>query len=477
MLSSKGILVTFMNTESNHSKMMKARTYHDGISVGSNSNIRFAKVSDGLPLDFNLGANPWEFDRCVMNEMRDSAENLIQSHIDTETGKPLFSCIIGSCFLTWTFRVARKFELPFVAFWPQCLSVYTIYRHLSLIISKGHFSPKKEDPKDMIDYIPGLPPLQPEDLPSDIQAGDTSNTLYQRVAEQFPLLDETEWIIGNTVYEVEKEASDAVRETAAPINSLGPLIPSVYLEAECKDKEISLNPTSLSLWAETDCSQWLDSKARSSVLYVSFGSLVRMSETQVEEIAMGLVESGQTFLWVVRPGMLNSDKDTNDHGSVLPEGFLEKTKNQALVVPWSPQLSVLSHPSVGGFFTHGGWNSTMESLSLGVPMLIWPQGIDQYTNRMLVVNQLKVGLKLETCRDNGVIERGEIARAAQFLLRSTEGEEMRRKSREIRETIQQAASEGGSSWRSMQRFVDYIAIASTQRAASEMGPVSKHDRS
>jgi len=238
-----------------------------------------------------------------------------------------------------------------------------------------------------------------------------------------------------------------------------------------------VNPTSLSLWAETDCSQWLDSKARSSVLYVSFGSLVRMSETQVEEIAMGLLESGQTFLWVVRPGMLDSDKETNDHGSVLPEGFLEKTKNQALVVPWSTQLSVLSHPSVGGFFTHGGWNSTMESLSLGVPMLVLPQGIDQSTNRMLVVNQLKVGLKLETCRDDGVIEREEIARAAKLLLGSTEGEEMRRKSREIKETIRQAASEGGSSWRSMQRFVDYIAIASNQRAASEMGPVSKHDRS
>lgn len=463
MLSSKGILVTFINTESNHSKMMKARSYHDGISVGPNSNIRFAQVSDGLPLDFNRTANRSEFFRSVMNEMRGSVEDLIKSQLDTEAGKAPFSCIIGSSFPTWTFLVAKKFELPFVAFWPQSLSVYTIYRHLSIIISKGHYPPKKEDPKDMIDYIPGLPPLQPEDLPSDIQTGDTSSEFHRLLVELPPLLEETEWIIGNTVYELEREASDGIREIAAPIYSLGPFLPSVYLEAECKNKEMSINPTSLSLWAETDCSQWLDSKARSSVLYVSFGSMALMSKTQVEEIAMGLLESEQTFLWVVRPGMLDSEKDENDHGGVLPEGFLEKTKNQALVVPWSTQLSVLSHPSVGGFFTHGGWNSTMESLSLGVPMIVFPQGSDQSTNRMLVVNQWKIGLRLETCRDDGVIERGEIARAAKSLLGSKEGEEMRGKSKEIRETIRQAASEGGSSWINMQRFVDYIGIRSTQR--------------
>eukprot|EP00253_Pinus_taeda_P003591 PITA_03591 len=456
MLSSKGIIVTFINTESNHSKMMKARSYHDGISVGPNSNIRFAQVSDGLPLDFDREANVSEFHRCVRDKMRDSAEDVIQSQLDAETGKPL-SCIIGSSFLTWAFHVAKKFEVPFVAFWSQSVSVYTIYRHHSVIKSNGHYPPKREDPKDIIDYIPGLPPLQPEDLPQDIQMGDVYHTYHKIIMEQIALLEQTEWVIGNTVYELEREASDAVRETAAPIYSLGPFIPSVY-------KETPMNLTSLSLWEEMDCSLWLDSNARSSVLYVSFGSRARVSKSQMEEIAMGLLESGQNFLWVVRPGMLRSDDD----GGFLPEGFLEKTKNQGLVVPWCTQLLVLSHPSVGGFFTHGGWNSTMESMSFGVPMLVFPQEIDQYTNRMSVVNQWKIGLGLETCRDDGVIERGEIARAVKFLVASKEGEDMRRKSKEIRETIRQAASEGGSSCINMQRLVDYIATTGTERVRSEI---------
>jgi len=321
------------------------------------------------------------------------------------------------------------------------VSVYAIYRHLSIIISNGHFPPKREDPKDIIDYIPGLPPLQPEDLPSDIQTGDTCNLLHRLVVQQLPLLDETEWIIGNTVYELEREASDGVRNTAAPICSLGPFLPSFYLEAECNHEEMLMNPTSLSLWAETDCGQWLYSKARSSVLYTSFGSMARISKAQVEEIAMALLESGLSFVWVVRPGMLNSDLEAIDNGGVLPEGFLEKTKNQGLVVPWSNQLSILSHRSVGGFFTHGGWNSTMESLSMGVPMLVFPQWADQYTHRMLVVNQWKIGLQLETSRDDGLIERTEIARAIGALLVSQEGEVMRRNSRELRAAIRKASSE------------------------------------
>lgn len=462
MLSSRGILVTFMNTESNHFKMMKARSRHEGISVGPISNIRFVQVSDGLPLDFDREANSSEYHRCVQNEMRDHAEHLIQSHLDTEAGKPQFSCIIGSSYLNWTFLVAKKFKVPFVAFWSQSLSVYAIYRNLSMIISNGHFPPKKEDPKDIIDYIPGLPQLQPEDLPSDIQTGDPYSSLHQIVVKQLPLLDEIEWIIGNTVYELEREASDGVRNTAAPICSLGPFIPSVYLEDERKHEKMLMNPTSLSMWAEMDCEKWLDSQPRSSVLYISFGSVARISKAQVEEIAMGLLESERPFVWVIRPGMLNSDSEGNDNGGVLPEGFLEKTKNQGLVVPWATQLSVLSHVSVGGFFTHGGWNSTMESLSLGVPMLVSPQWADQYTHRMLVVHHWKIGLRLDTLRDDGLIERSGIARAIKTLLVSQEGEVMRRNSRDLREVIKKASSDGGSSWINLQRFVEYLGVTGTR---------------
>lgn len=149
-----------------------------------------------------------------------------------------------------------------------------------------------------------------------------------------------------------------------------------------------------------------------------------------------------------------------NYDDILPEGFLEKTKDRGLLVPWSPQILVLSHPSVGGFFTHGGWNSTVESLSLGVPMLVFPQGVEQSTNRMLVVNQWKIGLRLDSCRDDAIIEGAEIARCVRALLKD---EEMRKRSSEVRETIMKAVGEGGSSWKNTKDFVDYLVLLPTKK--------------
>lgn len=148
----------------------------------------------------------------------------------------------------------------------------------------------------MIDYIPGLPPMQPEDLPSDIQSGDPSNIIHQLVVQQLPALKEATWIISNTVYELESQASDALKELSPLFGSIGPLIPSIYLEGEGKPQDFSIvSPRSLSLWAESNCLPWLDSKPERSVLYVSFGSLAQISKVQVHEIAIGLMESEQVF--------------------------------------------------------------------------------------------------------------------------------------------------------------------------------------
>uniref|UniRef100_A0A0D6QU70 Glycosyltransferase n=1 Tax=Araucaria cunninghamii TaxID=56994 RepID=A0A0D6QU70_ARACU len=463
-LASEGVIITFVNTEANHSRIIRARNSHNGIPVDPISNIRFVQISDGLPPDFNPRANREHALRAIMTTMRNSAEALLLD-LRTAASEPPISCVIGSSFLHWTFSVAKKFGLPWVAFWPQSASVYAIFRHLPIIISNGDFPPQNQGPEDTIDYIPGLPPLHPQDLPDNIQNGDSSSFLHQLVVEQWPALDEARWIIGNTVYELESEASDAVAERA-PLISLGPFLPPAYLEAKGNNEDFSVvNPRSLSLWAESNCLPWLDSKPKSSVLYVSFGSVYQMSKSQVQEVARGLLESEQQFLWVIRPDLVSSG-EPNIEGHVLPEGFVEKTKARGLVVPWSPQLLVLSHPAIGGFFTHGGWNSTVESLSLGVPMLVFPLGADQYTNRMLVVSRLKVGLKLERCRDDGIVEGAEISRCVRAVL--ADGE-MRRNSREVKETIRKAAGVGGSSWKNMKDFVDYLMLGDSEKKRDEVG--------
>ncbi|GLJ25454.1 hypothetical protein SUGI_0487360 [Cryptomeria japonica] len=458
-LASHGIIITFVNTDFNHCKMMKARNRH-GILQDPSFNIRFVQVTDGLPFDFKRTAVSVEFFNALMTTMRASAEDLLDKLL-IQSCEPPVSCVIGSSFLPWTIDIAKKFELPFVAFWSQAVSVQVIYRHLSMIIDNGDFPPKKQG---MIDYIPGLPPMHPQDLPSDIQSGDPSNPVHQVIVQQLPALEEAAWIISNTVYELERQASNVTKEKSPVFLSIGPLIPSIYFEGEGKLEDFSIaSPRSLSLWAESNCLPWLDSRPERSVCYVSFGSLAQISRVQVQEIARGLMESEQAFLWVIRPDLVSSEagKTTSiDYIDILPGGFLEKTKDRGLLVPWSPQLLVLSHPSVGGFFTHGGWNSTVESLSLGVPMLVFPQGIEQSTNRMLVVNQWKIGLRLDSCRDDAVIEGAEIAKCVKALLKD---EEMRKRSNQVRDTIMKAVGEGGSSWKNMNDFVDYLMSLPTKK--------------
>eukprot|EP01018_Ginkgo_biloba_P028166 Gb_35630 [translate_table: standard] len=430
---------------------MKACSGHE-IVFDPAFHIHLAQIYDNLPLDFDRSAHPSEYSEAI-NNMGSTLEKLIHE-LNTKTDPPV-SNIIASSFFTWTSDMANKFGLQWVFFWSQSVTCFAICNHLSDIVSNGHFPPKKTE--DIIDYIPGLPPLEPKDLPSHIQDGDSAPNMLQTLSTQFKLVSRADWVIGNTVDDLESEALIQVK---IPICSVGPL-----LRSACFDELNSCEkntPTKTSLREESNCLPSLDSKPRSCVVYVSFGSMVQMSQTQVQEIAMGLLESQQLFVWVMRDDIVNYDRSV-----VLPEGFLKKTKDQGLVVLWCSQVSVLSHPAIGGFFTHGGWNSTLESLSLGVPMLVFPQWYDQNTNRMLIVKQWKVGIELEDHRNEGInVDRGEISRVVKALIIGEEGKTLRKNAHESREKIKGATSEGASSVKNLESFVDFLA----RKKISMQGP-------
>ncbi|KAF8391756.1 hypothetical protein HHK36_021990 [Tetracentron sinense] len=146
-----------------------------------------------------------------------------------------------------------------------------------------------------------------------------------------------------------------------PIKTIGPTLPSMYLDKRVEDdKDYSINLFKPNADA---CMEWLNTKESDSVVYVSFGSLASLGEEQKEELAWGLKGSNKYFLWVVRASEENK----------LLSKFAEETSEKGLLVTWCPQLEVLAHPAVGCFITHCGWNSTLEGLSLGVPMVTMPQ--------------------------------------------------------------------------------------------------------
>ncbi|KAL6343273.1 hypothetical protein AAG906_022189 [Vitis piasezkii] len=240
--------------------------------------------------------------------------------------------------------------------------------------------------------IPSMPILGVNDLPSFINDTSSYPTLWSLVKTQFSNFEKVNWVFFNTFCELEDEVVKWLA-SKRPIKTIGPTIPSMYLDRRIDDDK----DYGLSLFKPNAdaCITWLDTKDTGSVVYVSFGSLASLGEEQMEELAWGLKRSNSQFLWVVRE--LEKKK--------LPSNFVEETSEKGLVVSWCPQLEVLAHKAVGCFMTHCGWNSTLEALSLGVPMVAMPQWTDQTTNAKFVEDVWELGLGLRWVK-MGLLKRG-----------------------------------------------------------------------
>lgn len=225
-----------------------------------------------------------------------------------------------------------------------------------------------------------------------------------------------------------------------PIKTVGPTIPSMYLDKRLEDD----NDYGIHLFKPDRnlCLKWLDSKETDSVVYVSFGSLAGLTEEQMLELALGLKRSNRCFLWVVRETEQNK----------LPKDFIEETSEKGLVVPWSPQLDVLAHRAVGCFMTHCGWNSTLEALSLGVPMIAMPQWTDQPTNAKFVADVWKVGIRVRK-DEKGIIRKEEIEKCIREIMEGDKSVDIKRNSEKWKNLAKNAVDEGGSSDKHIDEFV------------------------
>lgn len=209
---------------------------------------------------------------------------------------------------------------------------------------------------------------------------------------------------------------------------------------------------------------WLDSQPPSSVVFLCFGSMGSFDPEQVTEIACALELSGKRFLWCLRRPSQEKEtgtlpKDYENYKEVLPEGFLERTAEIGKVIGWAPQVTILSHPSVGGFVSHCGWNSILESIWCGVPVAAWPMYAEQQLNAFKLVKELglAVEIKIDYRKDNNVgpnvlVKAEEIERGVRCLM--DEESEMRKKVKEMKDICIKATRVGGSSYNSAGQFIE-----------------------
>lgn len=196
--------------------------------------------------------------------------------------------------------------------------------------------------------------------------------------------------------------------------------------------------------------KWLDNQPPGSVIYVSFGSITVMGKEKLVEFWHGLVDSGRNFLWVIRPDLVRGENGDVEIPAELEEG----TRKRGCMVGWAPQEEVLSHEAVGGFLTHSGWNSTLESVVAGKPMLCWSYIADQQVNSRFVSNMWKLGLDMKD-----VCDRGTVAKMVNELMVDRK-EEFMRSAAEMANLAKRSVSPGGSSCADFDRLLQDIRLLS-----------------
>ncbi|GLJ47409.1 hypothetical protein SUGI_1000510 [Cryptomeria japonica] len=308
------------------------------------------------------------------------------------------SAFITDLLCTELLDVTAKLKMPSYLFVPSSAALVCFMLHLPKLVSEMNVSFR--DANFEVE-IPGLPPIPARDLP--IQ--DSSDSLCNWVAHHSSRFKEASGVLINTFAELEEEAMKTLST---------PETPSIY-------------PIGVS------------------------------SSEQITDLAFGLEATGHRFLWVLR-GHKSGDSSSleTDISQLLPEGFQSRTGDRGLVVlNWAPQVAVLSHPSTGGFLSHCGWNSTLESISHGVPMIAWPLYAEQGMSKVILVKQIKVAIDLKMDK-KGFVKREEVERAVRELMEGEEGRKAREKMKELKGKAKIAMTEGGST------------IKATARAAAHM---------
>ncbi|CAI9770647.1 unnamed protein product [Fraxinus pennsylvanica] len=381
-------------------------------SDNKSANILFVTIPNVVPSEKVRGSDPRGFALAVWDKMEEPIEQLLD--------KLQFSpaLIIADAFLPWAADVAARRNIPLASLWPMSALVFSVLHHFDLIIQHGHFPINLPvNGKDLIDYIPGLSPIQVADLPLAMRSPEKVPSFLKLITQAL----KAQYLIMSSIYKLETQVIETLKAIISPpIFTLGPA--TSYFKVKKSVRSIN----------DFDYLRWLDNQTPTSVLYIALGSYLSISSSQMDEIIAGLYGGGIRFLWVAQGETSRTQDFCRENG---------------LVVPWCDQLSVLCHPSIGGFLSHCGWNSIKEAVLSGVPILTFPILLDQVPNAKMIVEDWQIGWKVKTIfEEENMINRDEIAQLVQrFMnLETRERKQLEKKVREIQQVCDTEFADGGS---------------------------------
>ncbi|MCO5571226.1 hypothetical protein L7F22_024962 [Adiantum nelumboides] len=421
--------------------------------LADDAGIRTYVIADSIP--------PEHVDKPFFDTpaMTDNLLSLLL-HLREQSHPP--TCLISDSFVPWTARVAKRVGIPRIEFWTSNALSYllnlnvpalckeNIFPERALAKERGNRMPFppvwKSESSLMLDCIPCLRPIPSELFPAPIRFEKGPHPFLALLQEVCSCVELSERLLIYSLSELEPDAFRGLQAMGLRAYAVGgPLFLQGTTKTEIgKDvqhhkpgaaretDEVKPSSTQSSVKENVDCLQWLDTQAEASVIYVAFGTVVSLFAEDVEELAMGLEACGNPFLWAMR-------EDSRG-------GIKAGRRGKGMVTNWAPQVKVLAHKAIGGFLTHCGWNSTVESMWEGVPMLGCPQLGDQTSNMWCVCELWGTGLELQRANRGG-LRRAYVEAGVKALLEGEEGRRARKRAGEMKKVMREACQqESGESF-------------------------------
>uniref|UniRef100_A0A0E0JNP3 Glycosyltransferase n=1 Tax=Oryza punctata TaxID=4537 RepID=A0A0E0JNP3_ORYPU len=339
--------------------------------------------------------------------------------------------------------IAAELAVPAYMFYPSAASDLAVYLQVPHVARSAPSSFK--DMADTVLSFSGVATVRALDMPDTMQdresdVGTTRIHHCSRMAEARGILvNSFEWLETRALKAIRGGLCFPTGRSVPEIYCVGPLVDGGKIKENDERHE---------------CLEWLDSQPKQSVVFLCFGSRGTFSVSQLSEMARGIENSGHRFLWAVRnPPDHRTKLGEVDLEALLPEGFLERTNGRGFVVKnWAPQSAVLQHGAVGAFMTHCGWNSSLEAIMSGVPMICWPLYAEQRLNKVHLVEEIKVGVVVEGY-DGELVKSDELETKVRLVMESEEGKKLRERSAMAKEMAADAVKDGGSSDMALAEFL------------------------
>ncbi|CAN1802544.1 UDP-glycosyltransferase 1 [Linum perenne] len=452
LLAGRGVRVTIVTTPLNAARFELSIRRSDRIELVK---LRFPCVEAGLPEGCeNCDMLPSIVYMGPMLKAATMMEPEVVALFEGMAVRPM--CIISDFCLPYTNNVAKKFNIPRITF-----TGFSCFCLVCMHCVKLHGDEIDRSVGSDHEYfvLPGLP--------GKIEFTKVQLPILIRPSNEEPKNEFDDNVV--------KAESDAYGEIVNSFEELEPDYFSVYKNSkQGKGKVWCIGPVSLTSLDELDKLQrgngsislshrsldWLDIREPESVVYVSLGSICNLSSRQLIELALGLEASETPFIWVIRETEATKDL----YRWIMDDGFEDRVAARGIVIRgWAPQVSILSHRSVGGFLTHCGWNSSLEGIAAGIPLVTWPLFGDQFSNEKLIVEVAKVGVRVGAERPtfwdgkeetNVSIKRGDVERAVRLAM--DRGNERRKRATKLAEMARKAVESDGSSYRNVSMFIEDI---------------------